>query len=253
MIETLLIASASVPSLQDLGQLLQYGVYGLATIFAFLAFLLATKPRFTEHRLRALRYFLIFCIALMILCVAASIQHAERTTRLNSVIPNLAADQIESVLQETASKGHHYRGSLAEEDENIRMDDRELLYRRLRKGAFLYMYSFAADESVLTSAVQQIQARGEYPVAEHIPRLIAELPTMRADKLLWLRRTAIPALEADIEYLSTTAEQRNADAEVPLPKIAWILNHSTNNIPTVDVSNIALLRAEADLLKQIVR
>ncbi|NET05168.1 MAG: hypothetical protein F6K16_10670 [Symploca sp. SIO2B6] len=115
----------------------------------------------------------------------------------------------------------------------------------MRKAVFLNLLSFEADEEILKSGLESLQRRGySFISSEYINRLIAELPRLKASKLRWLEDQAIPALRRDLEELQNSPVQRSARASVPLPSIAWILDHEDGDEPEEIVSNLSLLQEE---------
>lgn len=158
----------------------------------------------------------------------------------------LVADRFQWSLKES-------EGKTASHDDAGEDDYDEIQYKRLRKAAFLNLFSFQADSTILKESLESLSKRGYPFVAMHISRLVAELPRIKAVKLRWLEDHAIPALRSDIEYLQQyPMMQRGARASVVLPKFVWILDHSSGNEPEETVQDMSLIEEEVSLLKETI-
>jgi len=170
-------------------------------------------------------------------------------TRLSSsqrkALSRLVADRFEWILQESEGKSVNRSDSGSDEYN-------EMQYRRLRRSVFFNLRYFQADETILKEALESLNRRGHSFDSVHITRIVAELPRIRAARLRWLEDEAIPALRRDMELLSQRPTQREAEAYVVLPRIAWILNHDQGNEPKVGVRDMSSLEEEVSLLKETI-
>jgi hypothetical protein len=160
--------------------------------------------------------------------------------KLNRVANRYVTDRIEGDLETTIGK----QGSVPDSQAS------EIFYRRLKRSVFLNLLSFQASDEILESSLKSLKGRGQPITDVQIDKLIAEMPELKQIRLRWLEDQAIPALLKAKESHSGVGPNQVAppSAEVPLPDILRILDQR-NEVPTVYVNDMALLKEEVEVLK----
>lgn len=165
------------------------------------------------------------------------------TNRLpqQKALNRLVSKRFENALRVTSGKV----GATKEENDEIQ-------FKRLRKAVFQQMLSFQANTQILKNALETLESRGFKNVSVHKSRLLREMPHLKSERLRWLEDKAIPALQKSIEPIQRSFLQSVPKANVPLPKIAWILDHKNGEISDEIVTNMSLLEEEVSVLKEAI-
>lgn len=155
----------------------------------------------------------------------------------------LTADVIESDLKLTSGKRDAVSPSV--------ISDEDLEFKRIRRAVFVHMGELRADVKILQNTLDEVSNRGHGWIAPHLPKILADFPTIKKEKLRWIEDHAIPALQKAIdEERDRPMAQDVPRATVKLPREIWIIQDNPGEQPTMTVTDMTALKSEADLIKQ---
>jgi hypothetical protein len=152
----------------------------------------------------------------------------------------LTADYLEGSLKFTAGKER-----IIDEETDLKI----VRYKRLKRSIFLNMRVLQANQTILEHTLEQLEKRGYSWVSDQTPRLVAEFPKIKTQRLRCLEDKAIPALEQEIASTPPMV-QSVPQARVPLPQDLWIFDHEPGEEPVDNVGNLAALEEEVKLIKE---